>query len=277
MGDDYREGRGEGRRRRRHGVPGDQRVLRGQRRDPPARPRRVAALDYEPTPPRARFHRPHEHHRRDRPLLHPPSVIERLRGVSRALAARGLPADPLRRRAAEQLDEFFRSPIGRVDGSALISLAPSPRDGAAARGGVPVALVDRGHGSLPPSVDDGEGGRLATAHLIELGHRRIGFLGDDRGRAPGASGAAPGAGRLPAALADAGIPSAGAGQAAPARPRHAHRAATTLLALPTRRPPSSRAPTPRRSPCSTSSGARGRVPDTSRSSGSTTSRPATRA
>lgn len=48
------------------------------------------------------------------------------------------------------------------------------------RRGIPVVIVDRAGDDLDccsVSVDDVEGGRLAVAHLIELGHRRITFVG----------------------------------------------------------------------------------------------------
>ncbi len=48
------------------------------------------------------------------------------------------------------------------------------------RRGIPVVIVDRAGDELDccsVSVDDVEGGRLAVAHLIELGHRRIAFVG----------------------------------------------------------------------------------------------------
>ncbi|HZM75840.1 MAG TPA: LacI family DNA-binding transcriptional regulator [Candidatus Limnocylindrales bacterium] len=46
--------------------------------------------------------------------------------------------------------------------------------------GIPVVLVDRGSGRAnrcSVAVDDVTGGRLATQHLVEAGHRRIAFVG----------------------------------------------------------------------------------------------------
>ena len=46
--------------------------------------------------------------------------------------------------------------------------------------GTPVVLVDRGsgwHNRCSVAVDDVLGGRLAGAHLVEQGHRRIAFVG----------------------------------------------------------------------------------------------------
>ena len=108
------------------------------------------------------------------------SVIERLRGVAPLLAGSGYQLILFDVESPEQRDEAFRSLIGRVDGLLSISLAPSDEDLARLSAAeVPVVLVDQAHDSLPTvTVDDVEGGRLATAHLLELGHRRIAFAGD---------------------------------------------------------------------------------------------------
>jgi LacI family transcriptional regulator len=70
---------------------------------------------------------------------------------------------------------------GRADGILVLSLQPPASDLARlVDAGMPIVLVDV-HGDDVPSVltDDVEGGRLATEHLLGLGHRRIAFIGED--------------------------------------------------------------------------------------------------
>ncbi len=86
-----------------------------------------------------------------------------------------------------------------IDGALIVT--PTVVD---ANAGVPVVAIDPHEGPLgPPTVDSDNltGGLLATRHLLELGHRRIGFIG---GRADLASSALREAGYRQA-LADAGI------------------------------------------------------------------------
>jgi DNA-binding LacI/PurR family transcriptional regulator len=71
-------------------------------------------------------------------------------------------------------------PTHRVDGVLAICL---PLSGGQldqfARAGVALASVDAANPGVPQTVvDDTAGGLLATSHLIALGHRRIGFIGD---------------------------------------------------------------------------------------------------
>lgn len=49
-------------------------------------------------------------------------------------------------------------------------------------GGIPVVVVDRaetGDDRLSVAVDDISGGEMAAAHLLDLGHRRLAFVGDE--------------------------------------------------------------------------------------------------
>ena len=117
------------------------------------------------------------------PFFTQPSVIERLRGISRALAGDGYQLILLDVEHPDQLAEAFRSlgERGRIDGLLSISLAPTDRElRLLQRTGVPIVLLDREHPSLPSiTIDDFEGGRMAAEHLLGLGHRRIAFLGDE--------------------------------------------------------------------------------------------------
>ena len=136
------------------------------------------------------------------------SIIERLRGVGPALAGAGYQLILFDVERPEQRDAAFRSLIGRVDGLLSISMAPDPADlERLAAAGVPVVLVDQAHDRLPTVlVDDVAGGRMATGHLLELGHERIAFAGDTVDGVHGASASSRRCVGYQRALADAGIP-----------------------------------------------------------------------
>jgi len=71
-------------------------------------------------------------------------------------------------------------PKHRADGVLAVCL-PLSRDqlDQFSRAGVALVSVDAANPGVPQTViDDVSGGRLATGHLISLGHRRIGFVGD---------------------------------------------------------------------------------------------------
>jgi DNA-binding LacI/PurR family transcriptional regulator len=142
------------------------------------------------------------------PFFTRPSVIERLRGISAVLAASGYQLILFDVETSEQREAAFRSPIGRVDGLISISLAPSHADLARLRDAkVPLVLVDQAHDRLPSViVDDVEGGRLATNHLLELGHTRIAFAGDTVDEVHGASASYRRCVGFQRAMADAGVP-----------------------------------------------------------------------
>ncbi len=116
------------------------------------------------------------------PFFTSPSAVERVRGVVSALAGSAydlllfdVEAGERRQRAFELLDRS-----DRADGLLVVSLVPPDAEVARLRAsGLPCVLVDAPHPELPNVViDDVAGGELATRHLIELGHRRIAFVGD---------------------------------------------------------------------------------------------------
>jgi LacI family transcriptional regulator len=163
------------------------------------------------------------------PFFTQSSVVERLRGVSATIAAAGY---QLVLFDVEGPDRFVDLAAGgRLDGLLCVSLCPSPDElSRFEAAGVPVALVDAEHPLLPGvSIDDVEGGRLAAAHLLELGHRRIGFVGDHEEGAFGFTSSARrrvGAERAIAAAGGSLLVRRG-----PHGARHAHRMAAELLAL----------------------------------------------
>jgi LacI family transcriptional regulator len=71
----------------------------------------------------------------------------------------------------------------RVEGVLITALDPTDaRIAAVSARGTPVVLVARGRGLGPASVsvDDVLGGDLAATHLLDAGHRKIGFVGRTR-------------------------------------------------------------------------------------------------
>jgi len=139
------------------------------------------------------------------PFLTQPSVVERLRGVARRVADadyRLLLFDVERPdRLYDSVGHFAVN--GRVDGLLVVSLALP--EGFRA-GSVPIVLVDRENPDLPSvHIDDEAGGRLATEHLLELGHTRIAFVGDIEENPYGFDSSARRRRGYAAALHDAGV------------------------------------------------------------------------
>jgi len=116
------------------------------------------------------------------PYLTRPSVVERLRGIEQALADAGLDMIVFNVETPQRRDAILRDlpRPARIDGLILVSLAPHEDELQRIRAtGLPLVLVDAHHRSVPRVVvDDVGGGRLAGRHLLNLGHLRIGFVGD---------------------------------------------------------------------------------------------------
>src|SRR3954464_9500702 len=143
------------------------------------------------------------------PFFTTPSVVERLRGVSQRAGHHGYGLMLFDVETPEQRAGAFRdfARLDRVDGLIVISL-PLLDDEVEAleRDRLPVVMVDIGHPRVPHVViDDERGGELAAEHLLERGHRRIGFVGDPPEPGFGFPSSEPGRRGFPRALERAGM------------------------------------------------------------------------
>lgn len=111
------------------------------------------------------------------------SAVERLRGVSAALRTSDYDLVLFNVESPVHRDEHFASLTGRdrADGLIVLSLPPPREHLARLRAvDVPIVLIDAvGEGVTSVITDDVEGGRIATRHLLELGHRDIAFIGGE--------------------------------------------------------------------------------------------------
>lgn len=116
------------------------------------------------------------------PYLTLPSYVERLRGVQAALA--GTEYKPILYsvgRPQQQQEYLSRlSHKNHVDGCLVLSLTPTPAQTEKfIRNDIPIVLIDASHERLSHVyVDDVRGGRMATRHLLDLGHEKIAYLTD---------------------------------------------------------------------------------------------------
>jgi DNA-binding LacI/PurR family transcriptional regulator len=114
-----------------------------------------------------------------------PQAAERLRGVDAVLSDSEFDLVFYNVESPDKRDQYLQklAHAKRSDGLIVISLPPGPLAPAVlASAPIPVVFVDA-HApdlSLLPCVvgDDIAGGEVATRHLLELGHRRIAFVGD---------------------------------------------------------------------------------------------------
>jgi DNA-binding LacI/PurR family transcriptional regulator len=142
-----------------------------------------------------------------------PSTVVRVASALAALEEQGYDSIVFNVDTALERDRHLEALLSthRADGVLAICL-PFSREqlDLFARAAVALVTVDAVNPGVPQTViDDVLGGRLATAHLIDLGHRRIGFVGDTPfGKAPADLGFVSSAHRLRGyrqALAAAGI------------------------------------------------------------------------
>ena len=111
-----------------------------------------------------------------------PSTVVRVASALAVLAEEGYDTIVCNVDTPAERDRHLETllPTHRADGVLAISLPLSREQlGQFGRAGVTLVSVDAVTPGIPQTViDDVAGGRLATGHLIGLGHRRIGFVGD---------------------------------------------------------------------------------------------------
>jgi DNA-binding LacI/PurR family transcriptional regulator len=118
------------------------------------------------------------------PYLTRPSVAPRLSGAIGVLDEQGFDIVLRNVESAAQRDRHMAALTARhgADGAVIMSLRLGrPQLAALREARLPLALVDTEAPGIPCTVmDDVKGGYLAAGHLIGLGHKRIGFIGDQR-------------------------------------------------------------------------------------------------
>lgn len=116
------------------------------------------------------------------PSLASASVAQRMRGAIDALNAQERPVSVVNVETPDQLDRALMDLTGRSrpSGVLVVSLRiPGNYLEEFSAEGIALVMVDvEAEGFHSFTIDDVAGGRLATEHLLSLGHRRIAFLGD---------------------------------------------------------------------------------------------------
>jgi DNA-binding LacI/PurR family transcriptional regulator len=177
------------------------------------------------------------------PHLTRPSAVMRLAGALAVLDEQGYDTVVCNVDTPQQRDHHLAALTTRqrADGVIVVSLRLSPRHLASFRHArVPLVTVDVLAPGVPQTVTDNvAGGRLATGHLLSLGHRRIGFVGDTATRMSAANLAVTASQHRLAGYRQA-LTAAGAGydpalvRRGPYGPANAETLAAGLLALPDR-------------------------------------------
>jgi LacI family transcriptional regulator/LacI family repressor for deo operon, udp, cdd, tsx, nupC, and nupG len=115
-----------------------------------------------------------------------PQAAERLRGIDAVLSDSEFDLVIYNVETVEKRDQYLRglALAQRTDGLLVVSLPPREEDVTRlSSAAIPVVVIDA-HApaveGLPHVIgDDIAGGEAATTHLLDLGHRRIAFLGDE--------------------------------------------------------------------------------------------------
>lgn len=116
------------------------------------------------------------------PFFTNPSVVKRLQGIVSVLAGSEYDLVLFDVEDTENRDVLLTNILRRkmVDGLLILSLRPTDGDMEQfLKAGVPGVIVDARHPQLNSViVDNIAGGHLATQHLLDLGHVKIGYISD---------------------------------------------------------------------------------------------------
>ncbi len=119
------------------------------------------------------------------PVFDRASTLERLGGVVGRFAESSYDVALFSLERPERREKEFAllADPGRVDGVLIVSMSPTDDEIDRLRSAdLPVVVIDGRHPAVPSIViDDASGGELATQHLLDLGHRRVAFVGDPPG------------------------------------------------------------------------------------------------
>lgn len=110
------------------------------------------------------------------------SYVERLQGIEHVLSASGYDLILYNVETVARRDECLRSVARgeRLDGLLILSLSPTHEEAERLNElGVPAVLIDASNELLTcVRIDDLEGAKIAVQYLIELGHKRIAYIGE---------------------------------------------------------------------------------------------------
>ena len=114
-----------------------------------------------------------------------PSVYERLKGIISHLQPQGYEVVIYNAVAPQQIRQHIEHATShRLEGLIVLSAVLDDEEARMLRNApFPVVLIDTKYdGFRSVGIDDRLGGELATRHLIDMGHRRIGFVGEPGGQ-----------------------------------------------------------------------------------------------
>jgi DNA-binding LacI/PurR family transcriptional regulator len=116
------------------------------------------------------------------PFFTRPSQAERLRGVMSVITGSDYEISLFTVETISQRNKILQTVPrqGRIDGLLIFSLDPSEKDLLRIKQEkIPTVLVEARHADFPSIYfDDTRGARIAVQHLLNLGHRKIAYVGE---------------------------------------------------------------------------------------------------